>query len=293
MQNLNLAAWPLDAAWWMRQGEALTYAIYLGLLLLLALAERRAPWHRAAPRRRQRWPANFTLTAVNVVVMGAMPLGMIGAAKLAQDAGFGLLCVLEASTAVAFVATLAARSLLSYGTHRAMHRLPWLWRIHRVHHLDTHLDVSTTVRFHPLETVIQLAIGVPTAFLLGLMPLALVLYEIADAIVNLGSHANLRWPPGVERALRRIVVTPGVHRIHHSTLRAETDSNYGAVLTLWDQVFGTFRTRTASPLAEMDLGLTQARDERTDSAAWLLRSPWQSLDDDASPPHAATQGARP
>ncbi len=277
MNPTRLAPGPADPQWWMANGESLTFAVFFVLLFLLAWLERAAPRHLAEPGRKRRWPTNFALTALNVVAMGALPLGLIGAASLAEGAGFGLLCLVGASATVSVVVTLAARSFLSFGTHWLMHRIPWLWRIHRVHHLDTHLDVSTTVRFHPLEILVQAAIGVPVAALLGLSPLVLVLYEIADAAVTLWSHANLRWPEWLERLLRRVVVTPGLHRVHHSTLRRETDSNFGAVLPLWDQVFGTYRIETQTPLERMPIGLDEVRDARTASIGWLLRSPMLDL----------------
>jgi sterol desaturase/sphingolipid hydroxylase (fatty acid hydroxylase superfamily) len=274
MERLLLLAPLTDAQWWMQHGEAVTVAVFFVLLLLLACLERVAPRHLAVPHRAQRWPANAALTALNVMVMGLVPLSLIGAALLAETAGFGLLCQMEASTTVTIVVTLGARSFLSFGTHWLMHHVPWLWRVHRVHHLDTHLDVSTTVRFHPLEVLVQAAIGVPLVLLMGLSPLVLVLYEVADAAVTVWSHANVRWPSWLDRLLRRVLVTPDLHRVHHSTLVNESNSNFGAVLTVWDQLFGTFRTQTSVPLDRMSIGLQDLRDARTDRTFWLLRSPW-------------------
>ena len=142
---------------------------------------------------------------------------------------------------------LLARSLVSYAVHVAMHKVPVLWRVHRVHHTDVFLDVSTTVRFHPLEFLIQLG---PTALVilgLGLPPWTIMLYELVDTATNLFIHANARVPARLDAWLRLLLVTPDMHRVHHSALWPETDSNYGVVVPWWDRLFGTYRTATAIP----------------------------------------------
>ena len=154
-----------------------------------------------------------------------------------------------------------------------MHKVSWFWRLHRVHHLDTELDVSTTVRFHPLEFAVALLIGIPLVLVFGLTLWILLLYELLDAVVTLFSHANIRLPMAVDRVLRFIIVTPDLHRIHHSSWQPETDSNFSAVFPIWDIVFGTFRTQTRAPQETMELGLEEIRDERANRMMWLLASP--------------------
>jgi sterol desaturase/sphingolipid hydroxylase (fatty acid hydroxylase superfamily) len=155
--------------------------------------------------------------------------------------------------------------------------VPLFWRLHRVHHLDTQMDVSTTVRFHPLEFVVNLFIGVPVVIVLGLTPWVLLLYEILDAAITLFSHANIRLPRGLERVLRYVIVTPDLHRVHHSSYQPETDSNFGAVFPIWDIIFGTFRTETRLPQEVMEIGLEEVRDQRTNQVFWLLTSPLVNL----------------
>ncbi len=173
------------------------------------------------------------------------------------------------------LATLLLRGFISWGTHLLNHKVPVLWRFHRVHHLDTELDVSSTVRFHPIEFVLSLIMGLPLVVVFGLTPWALVLYEVLDAAVTLFSHSNLRVPASIDRVLKYIIVTPDLHRIHHSSWQPETDSNYSAVFPVWDLLMGTFRGSPREAHATMILGLDEVRDRRSRQALWLLTSPFR------------------
>src|SRR5262245_3299313 len=155
-----------------------------------------------------------------------------------------------------------------------MHKVPLFWRVHRVHHTDTELDVSTTVRFHPLDAVIASLIGVPIVLVLGLDPAALIAYELLDVSITLCSHANLELPLRLERVLRYCLVTPDLHRVHHSTNPEETDSNFSAVFPVWDLIFGTMKTRPREKLATMPMGLEEVRDDRSHRLFWLLAVPF-------------------
>ena len=153
-----------------------------------------------------------------------------------------------------------------------MHVVPAFWRVHRVHHLDTELDVSTTVRFHPLEFVIQALPAVPLIVTFGAIPWVLACYELLDVAVTLWSHSNLRVPERLDRILRRVIVTPDLHRIHHSAWKTETNSNFGAVFPIWDLVFGTFRATSREPHERMRLGLDERRGHDAHRPLWLLVS---------------------
>jgi sterol desaturase/sphingolipid hydroxylase (fatty acid hydroxylase superfamily) len=174
--------------------------------------------------------------------------------------------------AVSVPLTLLARGFISFFTHRLMHGVPWLWRLHRVHHLDTELDVTTTVRFHPLELVVGALPGIPIVVAFGLVPWVLVLYEVLDVAVTLWSHSNLRIPAPLDRVLRYVVVTPDLHRVHHSTWQPETDSNFGAVFPVWDLVFGTYRATPRDGHERMRLGLDEVRGREAHRVFWLLGS---------------------
>jgi sterol desaturase/sphingolipid hydroxylase (fatty acid hydroxylase superfamily) len=201
-----------------------------------------------------------------------VPVSALWAATFARQNGIGLFNQIDAPW-LAIAGTLLVRSLASYVNHVLMHKVPLLWRLHRVHHADTHLDVSTTARFHPLEFGPGLFIMLPAVMAFGLSPWVLIVYEILDAVVNLCSHANLRLPERLDRALRWIFVTPNMHSIHHSSWQPETDSNYGAVFTLWDRLFGTYSERPAGGFEAMRIGLEEIPDERASSFLWQLKSP--------------------
>jgi sterol desaturase/sphingolipid hydroxylase (fatty acid hydroxylase superfamily) len=259
------------ATWMLERGEGLQYGLFFGAFGLFLLLEFLFPRRKKAGHRR--WPTNFAMTATNVVALGFVPFSFIGAALFAQSANIGLFNRLPVPLWVLFPATLLLRGLISTGTHWLNHRLPWLWRIHRVHHLDTELDVTSTVRFHPLEFFVNPFIGVPVVLLFGLPAWILAFYELLDIVITLFSHSNLRIGTGLNRWLRYLIVTPDLHRIHHSSWRPETDSNYGAVFPVWDVIFGTFRPEPRDRQEDMRLGLEELRDPEANQYLRLLISP--------------------
>jgi sterol desaturase/sphingolipid hydroxylase (fatty acid hydroxylase superfamily) len=209
--------------------------------------------------------------------MGAVPVSAIAAADYAAQHRFGLLNVIEVAPWTAFVAGFLGRAFLSWGMHILNHKVPFLWAIHRVHHADTRLDVSTTVRFHPLEFVYTTPITLAGIALIGVPPIALLIYELMDAGITVFSHANVRLPRWLDYPLRIFIVTPDVHRVHHSSYQPETDSNYGAVLTIWDRVLGTYRSKGADALATQETGLSECQDARSRSLPWLMILPFIAL----------------
>lgn len=259
--------------WIQVYGGDLQVALFFSLFILLAVAERLIPRRPGDLERRGRWPANIGLTVLNLIVLGALPVSFIAAAHWAQTQGWGVLHLVVLPVSLAVFINLLLRGLLSFLTHFLMHKVPILWRVHRVHHLDTEMDVSTTVRFHPIEFIINLCIGIPFVVIFGLSPWMLVFYEILDVCITLWSHSNLRVPAGVDRVLRYFVVTPNLHRIHHSTWQRETDSNFSAVFPIWDIVFGTFRPTPRTDHELMSLGLDEIRGSRANRLLWLLMSP--------------------
>ena len=260
------------ADWILAHGETLQFVLYFSLLLVLAALERLVPRRRGPMERTVRWPANFFLTFVNVIALGALPVSLLATAFWAQSNGWGLLNQLSLPLTVALAITLLVRGFISFFTHYLMHMVPLLWRIHRVHHLDTELDVSTTVRGHPLEFAVQTLIAVPIAVAFGLTPWVLVFYELLDVVVNLWSHSNIRLPVALDRVVRYVIVTPDLHRIHHSAWKPETNSNFSAVFPVWDLVFATFRARSRDGHERMRLGLDEVRGRAAHRPLWLLGS---------------------
>ena len=264
-------------AWLLRHAEAVTYVVFFGLFVILAAAEVVVSRSSAPAERVRRWSTNVVLTVCWIAAGAALPMTLFGAAAWAGAAGWGLQNQFDHPIALTLVLGILARSLVSYAVHVAMHKVPLLWRLHRVHHLDTHLDVSTTTRMHPLEAWASAPLTVAGVVALGIPPTAVLLYEILDAAVVVFTHANIRLPPQIDRAIGIVFVTPDLHRVHHSALQPDTDSNYGATLSLWDRLFGTYRRRNTEDLATLRIGLDGATDERAQHIGWLLASPWHTI----------------
>jgi sterol desaturase/sphingolipid hydroxylase (fatty acid hydroxylase superfamily) len=260
------------STWILAHGDDLQVWIFFALLPLLAVAEHLVPRRQGPMERGTRWRTNFLLTLLNLIVMSALPISFISAALWAERHNWGLLNHLHVQAVVLVAVSLLVRGFISFSTHYAMHMVPALWRVHRVHHLDTELDVSTTVRFHPLEFVIQSIPGVLIVVAFGLTPWVLMFYELLDVGVTLWTHSNVRLPRAIDRLVRYVVVTPDLHRVHHSAWKPETNSNFGAVFPLWDLIFGTFRATPRDGHEAMRLGLDEVRGPSAHRALWLLGS---------------------
>jgi sterol desaturase/sphingolipid hydroxylase (fatty acid hydroxylase superfamily) len=278
--------------WILAHGDDLQVVLFFSLLGVLAVAERLVPRRPGLLDRRTRWPANLTLTFVNFLALGVVPVSLVSAALWAAPRGWGLLNQVILPSSVVVAVTLLVRGFISFFTHLLMHKIPLFWRIHRVHHLDTELDVTTTVRFHPLEFLVAIVPGVPIVLAFGLTPWVLMLYELFDVIVTLWTHSNLRLPAALERTLRYLVVTPDLHRIHHSAWQTETDSNFGAVFPIWDLIFRTFRAMPRDGHERMRLGLDEVRGPDAHRILWLLGSVAATTLEASSAPLSGSEGGR-
>lgn len=207
------------------------------LLALLLLGEWRWPWRKAQPRR---WLANLALGGLSSLVIGLLPLAsMTAAAHWAAAHQFGLLRLLPLPNWLAIALSLLLLDLAIYIQHRALHTQPWLWRLHRVHHTDPMLDFSSGLRFHPLEALASALYKSAVVALLGAPPAVAAAFALLLLAASLFNHANVRLPEGFERALRPWLVTPPLHRIHHSAVPGEVQRNYGTLLSVWDRLFGS------------------------------------------------------
>lgn len=240
----------------MTEDALLRAGCFLAVLTGVLCWEWRRPARPTADTRGRRWLLHATLHGVNAGVrQGMVPVAALVAASLAAQAGHGLLAGLDLPVWLVFALSLLLLDLAIYAQHVATHRVPWLWHLHRLHHADRHLDATTALRFHPLEIVLSVLWKVSVVTLLGAPPGAVLIHEILVNAAALFNHANRRLPPRMETGLRWLVVTPDVHRIHHSRRREETDSNYGNVLTLWDRLFGTWRAQPRGGQAGLVIGL--------------------------------------
>ncbi|MGI8931440.1 MAG: sterol desaturase family protein, partial [Sphingomicrobium sp.] len=236
-------------------------AIFVAVLVLLMGWESSAPRRVLEVKRMQRWPGN-----VGTVVIGALlvrvffPAAAVGMAFLAEDEGWGLLNVVAAPDWLKIVSAIILLDLISYGQHVLFHANPWLRRLHRIHHADLDIDVTTGVRFHPIEFLLSMMLKLGSVVLLGAPALAVLIFEVLLNATAMFSHSNVRLAPGLDWWLRRVLVTPDMHRVHHSSVPRETHSNFGFNLPWWDYLFATYRAQPAAGHDGMTIGLRMFRD---------------------------------
>jgi sterol desaturase/sphingolipid hydroxylase (fatty acid hydroxylase superfamily) len=252
------------------------FGCFAGVLLLMALWEALAPRRRLTVRRPARWFSNLGLVALDTLaVRFLVPLGAVGVAVLAAERGWGLFNNVALPGWLAVALSVVALDLAIYLQHLMFHAVPLLWRLHMVHHADLDFDATTGVRFHTLEVLLSLLIKMATVVLLGAPALGVVAFEVLLNATSLFNHGNVRLPAGLDRVLRLVVVTPEMHRVHHSVHPRETNSNFGFNLPWWDYLFGTYRAQPADGHEGMTVGLSQFRDERVaDRLHWMLALPF-------------------
>jgi sterol desaturase/sphingolipid hydroxylase (fatty acid hydroxylase superfamily) len=207
-----------------------------------------------------------------------LPWLAFDAARYAQTHQLGVLYALALPEWLRFALALLLLDCTIYWQHRLLHAVPWLWRLHRVHHSDLALDATSGVRFHPLEVLLSTAIKIVTVLLLGAPPLAVLIFVIALNGFALFTHANLALPQRLDAALRWVLVTPDMHRIHHSIERSEHDRNFGFHLIWWDRLFGSYLAVPPAPQSTLPLGLTIFRDVRAQRLSALLAQPFRDPD---------------
>jgi sterol desaturase/sphingolipid hydroxylase (fatty acid hydroxylase superfamily) len=238
-----------------------------------------AVWEAVAPRRslrlgRRRWSSNLALTVLNtVVVRVTVPLGTYGAAELAAQRDWGLLNQTSWPTVCEFLTAVILMDLVVYLQHRLFHEVPFLWRFHKVHHADTDFDVSTGLRFHTFSIVLSMAVKMSAAILLGASPAAVIVSETALNLTAMFNHANIRIPLPIDRVLRWFVVTPDMHRVHHSVLDDEMNRNFGFNFPWWDRIFGTYKDQPTAGHQAMKNGLPEHQTDTNQSLIWMLTLP--------------------
>ncbi len=233
-------------------------AIFIVLLLILMMLE--ALWPRRVRQfpRRRRWPTNFLMTIINTIALRLLaPLSGVMIALWASMNGIGLFNLIVLPNGLEILLTLILLDAAIWLQHVASHKIPLLWRLHRVHHIDQDIDVTTGIRFHPLEILLSMFYKAGIIACLGASMTNVILFEIILSGCALFNHANWALPRRLDRLLRLVLVTPDMHRVHHSTLRGETDSNYGFALPIWDRLFGTYRAQPAHGHDAMQIGLPE------------------------------------
>jgi sterol desaturase/sphingolipid hydroxylase (fatty acid hydroxylase superfamily) len=249
---------------------------FAGVLIVVAAWEAARPRRARSVSRWLRWPSNFAMVAFNTIVLRLLfPAAAVGMAWLAQERGWGLFNNFEVPAALAIVASVIVLDLLIYLQHVMFHAVPALWRLHRMHHADLDFDVTTGARFHPIEIVLSMAIKLAAVAVLGAPAVAVVIFEVLLNATAMFNHGNLRLPEGVDRFLRLVVVTPDMHRVHHSIVPAEANSNFGFNLPWWDRLLGTYRAQPAAGHEAMTIGIEQFRTPKDLRLDRLLVQPFR------------------
>ena len=232
-----------------------------GMLVAMAVWEALAPWRRRAVSRWVRWPANLAIAALNTLALRPLfPVAAVGLAAVAEQHGWGLLNNVGFPGWTRIVATLVLLDLAIYLQHVMFHAVPALWRLHRMHHADLDFDVTTGTRFHPIEILLSMGLKLVVVAALGAPPVGVLVFEVALNATAMFNHGNVRLPEKVDRILRWIVVTPDMHRVHHSAVPNETNSNFGFNFPWWDRLLGTYRPEPAASHEVMTIGLDSFRD---------------------------------
>ena len=249
--------------------------VFLGVFLLVALWELAAPRNPLRVSKAIRWFGNIGIVILDTVVVRLVfPVAAAGVAAAAGALGWGLFNALAWPFWVEVVLAVVVLDLAIYGQHVMFHAVPGLWRLHMVHHADLDFDVTTGVRFHPFEVLLSMVIKMTVIGALGAAPVAVILFEILLSATSIFNHGNIALPPALDRLLRLVVVTPDMHRVHHSVAVHETNSNFGFNLPWWDRLFGTYRAQPAAGHDGMTIGLEQFREPRLQWLWHMLALPF-------------------
>lgn len=237
-------------------------------------------WEASNPRRIpslgwNRRLNNLTLVSLDVILVRYLvPIGTVTMAEIALSRGWGLFNIVDAGYWSAFVLSILLMDLAVYGQHVITHYIPLLWRIHRVHHTDLDLDVTTALRFHPFEIILSMFLKFFFIILFGAPVVAVIVFEIILNISSMFNHSNIQIPVSIDRWLRWFIVTPDMHRVHHSVDKIETNSNYGFNIPWWDRIFRTYRPQPSAGHTKMKIGLNEFQGEKVVFLHWLLVQPF-------------------
>src|SRR6056297_861948 len=256
--------------------ETIRLTAFIGAILLLGFLQWRYSLRRdSRPARRQL--TNLALVAIDTLALRlAFPVLAVAFAAGHHASGGGLLARLDLPLWLGLLVAVLELHLALHWQHRLFHRIPLLWRLHRVHHCDRRFDLTTGVRFQPGEVLLSMAIKIGVVWLIGAHPLAVLIFELALSLGSLWTHTDIALPRRLDRGMRWLFVTPSMHRIHHSTWQPETDSNYGFHLSIWDRLFGSYTHAPKQPERTMQIGLDEYMDDRDQGLLSLLINPFRS-----------------
>jgi sterol desaturase/sphingolipid hydroxylase (fatty acid hydroxylase superfamily) len=251
------------------------FAAFVFFLAAVGCWEVVAPRRRLVSRKTGRWLSNLGIMTLNTITLRLLfPAAAVGLAVTAEARGWGLLNNWQLPPGPSIIVAVITLDFAIYLQHVMFHAVPAFWRLHMVHHADLDFDVSTGVRFHTFEIILSMLIKFAVVVTLGPPVLAVLIFEILLNATSMFNHGNIRIPLTIDRWLRWLVVTPDMHRVHHSIVKNETNSNFGFNLPWWDHLFGTYRDQPTAGHAEMVIGLEQFRDSRHLTLPWMLIQPF-------------------
>jgi sterol desaturase/sphingolipid hydroxylase (fatty acid hydroxylase superfamily) len=262
-------------SWILNHEPGVRLGAFLGVFAVMAVWEVAAARRELRAAKGSRWFANLGITVLNTLVLRVLfPAAAVGTAAVAADRGWGILNNLQARPAVAIIGSVLVLDLVIYLQHVVFHAVPALWRLHMVHHADLDFDVTTGLRFHPLEVVLSMVIKLAAVLLLGPPVVAVLIFEVVLNATAMFNHGNVRIPLALDRIVRWFVVTPDMHRVHHSVEPHETNSNFGFNLPWWDRLLGTYKAQPAAGHEAMTVGLEQFQDQSRQTLPWLVILPF-------------------
>ena len=258
----------------------LRLSAFIGIFAIMALIEMGAPRRELQHSKPRRWLTNLSISGANTLIlrlmaMLAVPVAAVAAAESARVAGWGAFNLLGWPFWLEVLLAIVVLDLAIYAQHVIFHKVPVLWRLHQVHHADVDFDVSTALRFHPVEIALSMLIKIAVVLALGAPAIAVVLFEIILNGCAMFNHANIKLPGWLDSVLRRILVTPDMHRVHHSTIPRETNSNFGFNLSIWDRIFRTYRAQPEGGHGGMTIGLNEYQSEDPTRFGWSLLLPFR------------------
>jgi sterol desaturase/sphingolipid hydroxylase (fatty acid hydroxylase superfamily) len=257
--------------------ERLRLIIFLFVFFALASAEYFKPFRQQERSRFQRWPSNLALTAFNSLLVKVLfPISAVGFAAYVEARGWGLFNQLDLPYILKIIASVIILDLIIYLQHVAFHYIPIFWRLHRMHHTDVDFDVTTGARFHPIEILVSMLIKLKAIALLGAAGEAILMFEIILNSAAMFNHSNITLPKKLDTLLRYFLVTPDMHRIHHSVVEAETNSNFGFNLSWWDKLFGTYLESPKDNPQTMPIGLDDFRAANESRLDQMLIQPFKN-----------------
>lgn len=255
----------------------LRLSVFASVFLVMALWEILAPRRRQEVRRTLRWPGNLGVVLLDTLLVRVLfPATAVGLALLAETKGFGFFNAWPVTWWIAVIASVVILDLVIYLQHVLFHAVPALWRLHRMHHADLEFDVTTGARFHPIEIVLSMLLKLAVISALGAPAVAVLIFEVLLNATAMFNHSNVRLPAAMDSVLRWLVVTPDMHRVHHSVVVRETNSNFGFNLPWWDRLFGTYREQPAAGHEDMTIGVDEIRDPGEQRLDRMLTQPFRA-----------------